>query len=167
MGIEEIDKKYIKQLKVDPKKHLTQDNVEEVVNFLDLKNDSQKDQMRKVITNLYKCFIENDSTLLEINPLGITTDERVLICDSKINIDDNSFIRHKDLFKLEDQTQRDALEILAEKYELNYVKLDGDIGCMVNGAGLAMATMDLINFRGGSPANFLDIGGGSDKESIK
>ena len=117
--------------------------------------------MEDVVQNLYDCFMENDATLVEINPLGLTKENKVVICDCKINIDDNSKKRHKDLFALEDKTQKDPNEILAEQNDLNYIKLDGNVGCLVNGAGLAMATMDLINFKGNQPANFLDIGGGT------
>lgn len=111
--------------------------------------------------------MEKCATLVEINPLGIVDDGRVMICDSKLKIDDNAHIKMPDIFKKEDMSQREPLEILAQQHDLNYVKLDGNIGCMVNGAGLAMATMDLINFKGGKPANFLDIGGGSNIESVK
>lgn len=166
MGIEEIDSKYILQEQIDPVEGLTTEKLNKIVNFLEV-NDSNREQMEGVVKGLYNCFMEKDATLVEINPLGITKDNRVLICDSKLNIDDNASIRLKDLFKKEDLSQKDPKEVLAEKFDLNYVKLDGNVGCLVNGAGLAMATMDLINFRGGKPANFLDIGGGSNAENVK
>lgn len=126
-----------------------------------------KKTMKSLLQNLFKIFMEKNATLVEINPLGILDDGSIKICDSKVNIDDNSHLLQQDLFKQEDLSQRDPLEVLAQKYDLNYVKLKGNIGCMVNGAGLAMATMDLINFKGGKPANFLDIGGGSNAEGVK
>ncbi len=167
MGIEEIDKKFILQKQLDPIQGLTEKDIEEVVDFVNLKSEEQKEKMRDILDGLYQCFHEKDATLVEINPLGIIEDGRILICDSKLNIDDNAQPRLQELFKKEDLSQKDKKEVLAEKYDLNYVKLDGNIGCLVNGAGLAMATMDLINFKGGKPANFLDIGGGSDAEGVK
>ena len=167
VGIEEIDKKFILQVPVDPKKGLTDKQVEEVVKFMELDSDELRKTMDLTLRGLYNCFTEKDATMVEINPLGITAEGKMLICDSKVNIDDNSVIRQQDLFKKEDFSQKDKKEVLAEKYELNYVKLDGNVGCLVNGAGLAMATMDLINFRGGKPANFLDVGGGASIERVK
>ena len=114
------------------------------------------------ITRLYKSFKEEDCSLAEINPLVITSDKRMLALDAKINFDDNAMYRHKDNIELRDLNEEEPLEIEASKYNLNYIKLDGNIGCMVNGAGLAMATMDIIKLAGGEPANFLDVGGGAD-----
>jgi len=119
-----------------------------------------------VIRQLYKLFIEQDATLVEINPLCETHDSRVLCVDAKFNFDDNSAFRHPDLFALRDPTQEDPREVAAEKNGLNYIQLDGNIGCLVNGAGLAMATMDCIKLHGGSPANFLDIGGGASAQQV-
>lgn len=167
VGIEEIEKKYILQVPVDPINGLTDEQVKEVVNFMDLDSDELKQTMDFTLRGLYACFKDKDATMVEINPLGITREGKMLICDSKVNIDDNAAIRQKDLFKKEDFSQKDKKEVLAEKYELNYVKLDGNVGCLVNGAGLAMATMDLINFKGGKPANFLDVGGGASIERVK
>lgn len=167
VGIEEIDKKFILQVPVDPKKGLTDQQVKEVVEFMELDSAELKNTMDFTLRGLYACFTEKDATMVEINPLGITREGQMLICDSKVNIDDNAHIRQKDLFKKEDLSQKDKKEVLAEKYELNYVKLDGNVGCLVNGAGLAMATMDLINFKGGKPANFLDVGGGASIERVK
>lgn len=167
VGIEEIDKKFILQVPVDPKKGLTDQQVDEVVKFMELDTDELKKTMELTIRGLYNCFTEKDATLVEINPLGVTREGKMLICDSKVNIDDNSVIRQQELFSKEDFSQKDVKEVLAEKHELNYVKLEGNVGCLVNGAGLAMATMDLINFKGGKPANFLDVGGGASIERVK
>jgi len=115
---------------------------------------------------LYKAYDETDSSLFEINPFITTTDGRVFALDAKVNLDDNAMFRHKDLKDLRDITEEDPLEVEASKYGLNYIKLDGNVGCMVNGAGLAMATMDIIKFAGGMPANFLDVGGGANAEQV-
>lgn len=110
--------------------------------------------------------METDSTLLEINPLGLTIDGKVLICDQKMNVDDNAAYRQPEIAQMEDITQKDSKEIEADKNALNYIALDGNIGCMVNGAGLAMATMDLIQSKNGMPANFLDCGGKADDRQV-
>jgi succinyl-CoA synthetase beta subunit len=116
---------------------------------------------------LYKAFVETDASLLEINPFITTKDDKLFALDCKINFDDNAMFRHKDLKELRDVMEEDPLEVEASKYALNYIKLDGNIACMVNGAGLAMATMDIIQYAGGSPANFLDVGGGANQEQIE
>ena len=121
----------------------------------------------KFMLGLYKAFIETDSTLMEINPFITTKDGKLLALDCKINFDDNAMFRHKDLKELRDISEEDPLEVEASKFALNYIKLDGTIACMVNGAGLAMATMDIIQYAGGSPANFLDVGGGANQEQIE
>jgi len=115
---------------------------------------------------LYRAFQETDASLCEINPFVATTDGRLFALDAKINFDDNALFRHQDLKELRDLTEEDPLEVEASKYSLNYIKLDGNVGCMVNGAGLAMATMDIIQYAGGSPANFLDVGGGANAEQV-
>ncbi|MBZ0198574.1 MAG: ADP-forming succinate--CoA ligase subunit beta, partial [Ignavibacteriaceae bacterium] len=120
----------------------------------------------KFISLLYKAYDETDSSLLEINPLIITNDDRIVALDAKMNIDDNALERHKDIEAFRDLNEEDALEVEASKFNLNYIKLDGNVGCMVNGAGLAMATMDIIKLAGGEPANFLDVGGGANKETV-
>lgn len=120
-----------------------------------------------LINKLYKLFMEKDCSLIEINPLVITPDKNVTALDAKITFDDSALFRHKDLKDLRDIDEEEPLEVEASKYGLNYIKLDGSIGCMVNGAGLAMATMDLIKFAGHSPANFLDVGGGASVEAIE
>ncbi len=124
-------------------------------------------EMSSFIYKLYNAFKGEDSSLAEINPLVITGDGRILALDAKIDLDDNALYRHKDNLKLRDLDEEDPLEIEASKYNLNYIKLDGNIGCMVNGAGLAMSTMDIIKLAGGEPANFLDVGGGANAEMIE
>ena len=119
------------------------------------------------IINLYKCFQKVDLDMLEINPLVVTKDQRVLALDAKFSIDDNALARHKDIATFRDLDEEDPFEVEASKFDLNFIKLDGNIGCMVNGAGLAMATMDIIKHSGGEPANFLDVGGGADEEMIE
>ena len=119
-----------------------------------------------LMTSLYKLFEENDCSLVEINPLGVTPDGRVLAMDAKIDIDDDAMFRHRDLAGLRDVEQEDPLEVEASEFNISYVKLDGDVGCIVNGAGLAMATMDVTHAAGASPANFLDIGGGADEAKV-
>jgi succinyl-CoA synthetase beta subunit len=121
----------------------------------------------KFMMGLYKAFMETDSTLMEINPFITTKDGKLLALDCKINFDDNAMFRHKDLKELRDISEEDPLEVEASKYALNYIKLDGSIACMVNGAGLAMATMDIIEYAGGKAANFLDVGGGANQEQIE
>ncbi|MBU1095323.1 MAG: ADP-forming succinate--CoA ligase subunit beta [Bacteroidetes bacterium] len=121
----------------------------------------------KFIQKLYKAYEETDSSLLEINPLVITNQDEVIALDAKINIDDNALYRQPVISAFRDLSEEDSLEVEASKYNLNYIKLDGNVGCMVNGAGLAMATMDIIKLAGGEPANFLDVGGGANKETVK
>lgn len=127
------------------------------------------DQMRQftqLVMGLYEAFVANDMSLLEINPLVVTKTNDLICLDAKINLDDNALYRHSDLREMRDTTQEDERETRAQQWELNYVALDGDIGCMVNGAGLAMATMDMIKLHGGNPANFLDVGGGATRERV-
>ncbi len=127
------------------------------------------DQVRagvKFISSLYDAMVDTDASMLEINPLVVTGDGAVIALDAKMNFDDNALYRHKDIEALRDETEEDPAELEAAQSELNYIKLDGNIGCMVNGAGLAMATMDIIKLRGGEPANFLDVGGGATKERV-
>jgi succinyl-CoA synthetase beta subunit len=121
----------------------------------------------KFMLGMYKAFMDTDSTLMEINPFITTKDGKLLALDCKMNFDDNAMFRHKDLKELRDISEEDPLEVEASKYALNYIKLDGSIACMVNGAGLAMATMDIIKYAGGAPANFLDVGGGANQEQIE
>jgi len=137
----------------------------EIAVALGLKGDPAK-QVSKVIKSLYEAFIAKDMSLLEINPLVVTKDGNIICLDAKLNFDDNALWRHKDIQELRDLDEEDPAEVEAGKYDLNYVKLDGEIGCMVNGAGLAMATMDIIKLFGSEPANFLDVGGGATKEKV-
>ncbi len=123
-------------------------------------------QFTKLLSGLCKLFVEKDLSLVEINPLVITADGDLVCLDGKINIDGNALYRHKDLAELQDKSQEDERELRASEWDLNYVALEGNIGCMVNGAGLAMATMDIIKLQGGQPANFLDVGGGATKERV-
>ncbi|MGA8621455.1 MAG: ADP-forming succinate--CoA ligase subunit beta [Candidatus Sulfotelmatobacter sp.] len=118
------------------------------------------------LSNLYKAFLDSDASLVEINPFITTTDGRLFALDAKLTFDDNALFRHPDIRELRDITEEDPLEVEASKYSLNYIKLDGSVGCMVNGAGLAMATMDIIKYAGGMPANFLDVGGGANAEQV-
>jgi succinyl-CoA synthetase beta subunit len=120
----------------------------------------------KFMTGLYRAFVDTDASLCEINPFITTTDGRLFALDAKFSFDDNALYRHKDLKELRDISEEDPLEVEASKYNLNYIKLDGNIACLVNGAGLAMATMDIIKYAGGAPANFLDVGGGANAEQI-
>jgi succinyl-CoA synthetase beta subunit len=120
----------------------------------------------RFMTGLYRAFQESDSSLMEINPFVSCSDGRLFALDAKINFDDNALFRHSEIRELRDLTEEDPLEVEASKYSLNYIKLDGNVGCMVNGAGLAMATMDIIKYAGGMPANFLDVGGGANSEQV-
>merc|ERR1712007_107027 len=127
---------------------------------------AQTKEAAMLITNLYKVFIECDCTMLEINPLAELTDGRVLVCDAKVNFDDNADFRQKAIHEKRDVSQENPIEVEAKQFDLNYIKLDGNVACMVNGAGLAMSTMDLLSTLGGSPANFLDVGGASTVETM-
>ena len=133
---------------------------------LDLKGDVFKEATR-FFSKLLNVYEENDSSLLEINPLVITADDKVIALDAKMNFDDNALFKHKNILEMRDLTEEDPFEVEASKYDLNYIKLDGNIGCMVNGAGLAMATMDIIKLSGGEPANFLDVGGAASVSTVE
>ncbi|MBX2861292.1 MAG: ADP-forming succinate--CoA ligase subunit beta [Vampirovibrio sp.] len=133
---------------------------------LDIPKEGMKDAL-KLLTNLYRMFLEKDCSLVEINPLVVTADKRVIALDGKVNFEDNALFRQPDLVEMRDLDEEDPLEVEASKFNLNYIKLDGNVGCMVNGAGLAMATMDIIKLYGAKPANFLDVGGGADAEGIE
>ena len=137
----------------------------EIAVALWLKGEQAK-QIGKVVKSLYEAFLAKDMSLLEINPLVVTRDGNIICLDAKLNFDDNSLYRHKDIQALRDLDEEDPAEVEASKFDLSYIKLDGEIGCMVNGAGLAMATMDIIKLYGGSPANFLDVGGGASTEKV-
>jgi len=137
----------------------------EIAVALGLKGEQAK-QIGKVVKALYEAFLAKDMSLLEINPLVVTKDGNIICLDAKLNFDDNSLYRHKDIQELRDLDEEDPAEVEASKFDLSYIKLDGEIGCMVNGAGLAMATMDIIKLYGSEPANFLDVGGGATREKV-
>jgi succinyl-CoA synthetase beta subunit len=132
---------------------------------LKLSGDLNK-QCVKLVEQLYNAFVATDMSMLEVNPLVETKDGKLLVLDAKVSFDSNALFRHKDILELRDVTEEDPAEVEASKYDLAYIKLDGDIGCMVNGAGLAMATMDIIKLNGMFPANFLDVGGGATTEKV-
>ena len=136
-----------------------------IANELKLEGSSFK-QSRKFFNQLYKLFTEKDASLLEINPLVLTSENSLIALDAKMSFDNNALFKHSDIISLRDETEEDPAEILASKFDLAYIKLDGTIGCLVNGAGLAMATMDIIKLKGASPANFLDVGGSATKEKV-
>ena len=138
------------------------DQIISIFNF----TDTQKDTASKLIKSLYKIILEKDASLIEINPLIINKEDKIICLDAKMNFDDNAIYRRPEIFKLRDLNEEDPIEIEASKYDLAYIKLNGSIGCMVNGAGLAMATMDIIKLYGKEPANFLDVGGGASKEKV-
>ena len=151
--------------RVDVEKEISDTDCERIIEVFKLEYDA-KDQATDLIKSIYKIFIEKDASLIEINPLVLTKENNILCLDAKINFDDNAIFRHPDISELRDLNEEDPIEIEAKKKELSYIKLDGNIGCMVNGAGLAMATMDIIKLFGGSPANFLDVGGGASKDKV-
>lgn len=155
----------IRTITVDPATGLMPHHGREVAAALGLTGDLAK-QAGKVLGSLYKAFIGTDASQIEINPLAVTDKGQLMVLDAKVGFDNNAEFRHPDLEELRDLTEEDPMEIEASKYDLSYIKLDGSIGCMVNGAGLAMATMDIIKLEGGEPANFLDVGGGANKEKV-
>ena len=168
MDIEEVAAKTpekILTINVDPVTGLQPFQCRQLGFGMDL-NKNEVNHLVKVMTGLYKLFTANDASLLEINPLIVTGDGKLLALDGKINLDDNALYRHKNLAEMRDSTQEDEREHIAHEIGLNYVALDGNIGCMVNGAGLAMATMDIVKLHGGEPANFLDVGGGATAERV-
>jgi len=169
MDIEEVaehsPEKIIKEW-IDPRVGLQQFQARKVAFALGLSGDAFK-EMVKFINALYKAYVETDSSMFEINPVLKTSDNKILAVDAKVNLDDNALYRHADFIPLRDVTEEDPLEVEASANDLNYVKLDGNVGCMVNGAGLAMATMDIIKLSGGEPANFLDVGGGANAKTVE
>ncbi len=169
MEIEELagrsPEKIVKEW-VDPGVGLRPFQTSRISFALDLEASLRK-SIPQLIMNLYKLFIDQDCSLAEINPLVVTREGQVLALDAKLNYDDNALYRHKDVLEMRDLQEEDPLEVEANQYNLNYIKLDGNVGCMVNGAGLAMATMDVIKLAGGTPANFLDVGGGATVEMVK
>ena len=168
VDIEEIANKNPEKIittRIDVEKEISDLDCEKVIDVFKLEYDA-KDQAIELIKSMYRLFIEKDASLIEINPLVLTKENNILCLDAKINFDDNAIFRHPDIYELRDLNEEDPTEIEANKKELSYIKLDGNIGCMVNGAGLAMATMDIIKLFGGSPANFLDVGGGASKDKV-
>ena len=169
MDIEEIaatSPEKILKVAVDPATGFMGFHARKLSFGLGLSKDLMK-QAFSLFSQLYNIFIEKDATLVEINPLVITSDNRLIALDAKMTFDDDALFRHPDIAKLHDSDELDRLEVEASQHKLNYIKLDGNVGCMVNGAGLAMATMDIIKLAGGSPANFLDVGGGASAEQVE
>jgi succinyl-CoA synthetase beta subunit len=152
-------------VQIDPEKGVTAADVKKLNEALKLSGAAAKDG-EFVFPALYKAFTEKDMSLLEVNPLIVMKDGHLRVLDAKVSFDNNALFRHPDVLELRDTTEEDEKEIEASKYDLAYVALDGNIGCMVNGAGLAMATMDIIKLYGAEPANFLDVGGGASKEKV-
>ena len=168
MDIEEVaahTPEKIHKVAIDPIAGLTDGEAEDIACKIGIP-DKALAQARDLMKGLYRAFDETDASLAEINPLILTGDERVLALDAKMNFDDNALFRHPDIAAMRDLDEEDPAEIEASKYDLSYISLDGDIGCLVNGAGLAMATMDIIKLYGGNPANFLDVGGGASTEKV-
>ncbi|QCI64855.1 ADP-forming succinate--CoA ligase subunit beta [Phreatobacter stygius] len=168
MNIEEVahdNPEKIRTFSVDPATGIMPLHGRTVAETLGLTGDLAR-QAEDLAAKLYRAFVEEDMAMLEINPLVVTKDGKLRCLDAKVSFDDNALFRHPDLFKLRDETEEDAKEIEASKYDLAYIALDGTIGCMVNGAGLAMATLDIIKLYGEEPANFLDVGGGASEEKV-
>ncbi|MCC7090533.1 MAG: ADP-forming succinate--CoA ligase subunit beta [Nitrosomonas sp.] len=150
---------------IDPIAGLSQLQAEDILQKIDIPAPAWP-QATALLQDLYRAFDDTDASLLEINPLTLTTDQRVIALDAKMNFDDNALFRHSEIAALRDLDEEDPVEVEASKHELSYIPLDGNIGCLVNGAGLAMATMDIIKLYGGNPANFLDVGGGATAEKV-
>jgi succinyl-CoA synthetase beta subunit len=169
MDIEKVAKETpgkIKKVWINPLKDLDSNQAEELGKSLGFKDKLLYESI-EIFTNMYKCYKEMDCSILEVNPLILTEDNKIVAIDAKFNFDNNALYRHTELYDMKDETEEDPMELEASKYNLNYIKLDGNVGCMVNGAGLAMATMDIIKISGGDPANFLDVGGAANAETIK
>ena len=168
MNIEEVAKKNPEKIlntKVNFKDEISKEDCEEIIKIFDLNNDIKNDAIL-LIKSIYKMFISTNANMVEINPLILTKEKSLVCLDAKVNFDDNALFRHPEIMELRDLNEEDPTEIEASKHDLAYIKLDGSIGCMVNGAGLAMATMDIIKLYGEEPANFLDVGGGASKEKV-
>ncbi len=168
MDIEEVAKNKPDKIittKLEFSENISDSDCEKIIKIFNLKDDSKLSAI-KLIKSIYKMFLSTDASLVEINPLILTEDKKIVCLDAKINFDDNSLFRHPEILKLRDLNEEDPIEVEASKHDLAYIKLDGSIGCMVNGAGLAMATMDIIKLYGEEPANFLDVGGGASKEKV-
>ena len=168
IDIEEVARKTPEKIittKIDINDEISDENCEKIIEIFSLSNDAKK-QAISLIKSLYKMFISTDANMIEVNPLILTKEEKIICLDAKVNFDDNALFKHPDIIELRDLSEEDPIEIEASKHDLAYIKLDGSIGCMVNGAGLAMATMDIIKLYGKEPANFLDVGGGASKEKV-
>ena len=168
MDIEEVAKKNPKKIvttKIDLEKKISNENCEKIIKVFNLDNNS-KIQAIDLIKSIYKLFVDLDVSLVEINPLILTQENKIVCLDAKVSFDDNALFKHPEILELKDLSEENLTEIEASKHDLAYIKLDGNIGCMVNGAGLAMATMDIIKLYGEEPANFLDVGGGASKEKV-
>ena len=155
----------IETITIDPATGLTDADAKEATDVLKLSGDLAA-QAADTVKKLYTAFVKSDMAMLEVNPLVETDDGKILVLDAKVSFDENALFRHPDIAALRDESEEDPMEVEASKHDLAYIKLDGDIGCMVNGAGLAMATMDIIKLNGAFPANFLDVGGGASKEKV-
>jgi succinyl-CoA synthetase beta subunit len=155
----------ITTIQIEPAVGVTDESINKILHAFELEDDYVT-QLSNLIQNMYKFFLEKDASLVEINPLIVTETNKLLCLDAKVNFDDNALYRHPEIEKLRDENEEDVYEREASKYDLAYIKLDGNIGCMVNGAGLAMASLDIIKMYGGEPANFLDVGGGASKEKV-
>ena len=162
---EETPEKIIK-VWIDPLVGMKSFHAIKLANGLDLSGQAYKTAI-KVFMNMYRCYIGTDASIVEINPLILTENDEIVALDAKFNFDGNAMFRHQEIAELRDTNEEDPTELEASKYDLNYIKLDGNVGCMVNGAGLAMATMDIIKLAGGEPANFLDVGGAASAETVK
>ena len=168
MDIEEVAKKNPEKIittKVEFRNQISEDDCKKIIKIFNLNKEANEDAI-KLIQSIYKMFIELDASLVEINPLILTKDNQIVCLDAKMKFDDNAIFKHPEIKELRDLNEEEETEIEASKYDLAYIKLDGNIGCMVNGAGLAMATMDIIKLYGEEPANFLDVGGGASKEKV-
>ena len=168
MDIEEVAKKNPEKIittKVEFRSQISEDDCKKIINIFNLNKEANEDAI-KLIQSIYKMFIELDASLVEVNPLILTKDNQIVCLDAKMKFDDNAIFKHPEIKELRDLNEEEETEIEASKYDLAYIKLDGNIGCMVNGAGLAMATMDIIKLYGEEPANFLDVGGGASKEKV-
>ena len=150
---------------IEPSIGVSEKNINEMFKALEI-SEAQSEQFSQLVKNLYQFFIEKDASLVEINPLIVTTEKKLLCLDAKVNFDENALFKHPEIENLRDPNEEDIHEQEASKHDLAYIKLDGNIGCMVNGAGLAMASLDIIKLYGGEPANFLDVGGGASKEKV-
>ena len=168
MDIEEVAAKTPEKIittKVELEEEISNKDCENILKIFNL-NDEAKSEAIKLLKSIYKMFISTDANMVEINPLILTKENKIMCLDAKVNFDDNALFRHPEITELRDLNEEDPAEIEASKHDLAYIKLDGSIGCMVNGAGLAMATMDIIKLYGEEPANFLDVGGGASKEKV-